>query len=441
MSAKSSLTEGGNAARDPLREGDHGLGIPRSRMEGARVLDEEDNADRGRTRDDEFQRQSEERPRQLDTTGETFRLSKGGNLTRDLLREGDHGLGIPQSRAEGARVLSEEEIAEDQRLRDEELQRQFEERLEQLDTAGDSFRLPASILRATTWIGLTVASVLGLLLVGQGTALIGDIKTLPAPFDWIAGVSAAIFAAMLGWLILRLGVALFRLHRRPTIKLRGLQALEQRKRWQHLVSERFDEGKRELGKYLEEYEVDDDARKRLGVLGLSEDDCRKLEEARQSLLDSDVPISTDDWLSEYQRRFQKILDNTANRRVRDYMLNVGLGTAVFRMAVIDQAIVLYSSMALVKDLMFIYGLRPEFGQAAVILARSIRNTYLAGLLQEVSEEGITETLVEITPDMLGKLSEKITGGVLEGGINALLIRRLGQQTIQLLQPVHPTERS
>ena len=66
-------------------------------------------------------------------------------------------------------------------------------------------------------------------------------------------------------------------------------------------------------------------------------------------------------------------------------LEVGLGTAVARVAAIDQAIVLYSSMALVKDLMAIYGLRPELGQATVILARSIRNTYLAGLLQEVSE--------------------------------------------------------
>lgn len=358
-------------------------------------------------------------------------------MTRDSFREGDHGLGYRRSPVEDARTLSAEENAEDQRRREEEDLRQFEEWLGQHDTAGDSFRLPASILRATTWIGLTVASVLGLLLVGQGAALIGDIRTLPAPFDWIAGVSAAIFAVMLGWLILRLGVALHRLRRSPVIKLQGLQALKKRKRWQHLVSERFDEGKRELGKYLEEYEVDDDARKRLGVLGLSEDDCRELKEARQSLLDSDVSISAGDWLSKYQSRFQQILDNTAKRRVAYYTRNIWLGTAVSPMAVIDQAIVLYSSMALVKDLMFIYGLRPEFGQAAVILVRSIRNTYLAGLLQEVS----VETLKESAPDILGKFAEKIIGGMLEGGTNALLIWRLGQQTIQLLQPVHPTERS
>lgn len=365
-----------------------------------------------------------------------------GDSTRDSLREGDHGLGIPQSRVEGARTLSEEEIAEDQRRRnEEELQRQFEEWHRQLDTAGDSFRLPASIHRATTWIGWTVASVLGLLLVVQGAALIGDIKTLPAPFDWIAGVSATFFAAMLGWLILRLGVALFRLRRSPAIRLRGLQALEQRKRWRLLASERLDEGKHELGKYLKEYEVDGDTRRRLGVLGMSEDDFSELKEARRSLLESDVPISAADWLVKYRSKFQRVLDDTAKRRVRYYVRNVVLGTAVARVAVIDQAIVLYSSTALVKDLMSIYGLRPEFSQAAVILARSIRNTYLAGLLQEVSEEGATAMLAEIAPEMLGKLGGKITGGVIEGTANALLIRRLGQQTIQLLQPVHPTEPS
>ena len=273
MSVESSPTEGGNLARNSFREGDHGLGIPQSRVEGARVLSEEEIAEDQREdqhrRDEERQRQSEERSLQLDTAKETFRSSKGGNLTREPLHEGDHGLGIPQSRVEGARVLSEEEIAEDQqedqRRRNEE--RQFEERRRQRDAAGDSFRLPKSIIRVATWIGWTVASVLGLLLVGQGVALVGDIKSLPAPYDWIAGVSATFFAAMLGWLILRLGVALFRLRLSPAIKLRGLQALEQRKRWRHLVSQRHDAVKRELGKYLDEYKVDGDAGKRLSVPG------------------------------------------------------------------------------------------------------------------------------------------------------------------------------
>ena len=366
--------------------------------------------------------------------------TRNDNLTKDSLREGDHRLGIPQSQVKGARALSAEEIDERKRQRDEDLQRKFEERLRQLDTAGDSFRLPASILRVATWIGLTVASVLGLLLVGQGAALIGDIKTLPPPFDWIAGVSATFFAAMLGWLILRLGIALLRLRRSPVIRLRVLQALEQRKRWQHLVNERLDKGKRELEKYLKEYEIDGDTQRQLGVLGMSEDDFKKLKEVRRSLLGSDVPISAGDWLVKYRDRFQPILDDAAKRRVKFYAKQVALRTAAIPMAAIDQAIVLYSSTALVKDLMVIYGLRPEFGQATVILASSIRNTYLAGLLQEVSEEQAASILEEIAPEMATKFVGVIAGGVAAGGANGVLIWRLGQQTIQQLQPVHPTER-
>ena len=441
MSAKSLPPGDDNLSRDSLREGDHGLGIPRSRIEGARVLNEEDSTDRDRKPDVGLPRQSEERPRQLDAASETFPLSNGGGVTRDSLREGDRGLGIPQSRVEGTRTLSEEDIAEDLRRHDAELQHQFEVRLRQIDTAKDSFRLPAGLLRITTWIGLTIASVLGLLLVGQGAALISDIKNMPTPLDWIAGVSATLFATLLGFLILKLGIALFRLHRIPATRLRGLRKLRvlaQQKRWNKFASRHFSQIKDDLKQYLYGYEFDDNTSRRLGELGLSDEDCGKLKEARHFLLNQGARFPGDDWLLEYQRRFQRILDDTARRRVNHYAFKVAAGTAVARVAVFDQAIVLYSSVALVKDLMLIYGLRPEFSQVTVILASSIRNTYLAGPMQDISEDGIVAMLEEIVPDLsVNKLGEKIGASVVEALMNRALILRLGQQTIQLLQPVHP----
>ena len=48
-------------------------------------------------------------------------------------------------------------------------------------------------------------SVLGLLLIGLVAALFDDIKILPAPFNWIVGVSVICFAAVIiVWLILRI---------------------------------------------------------------------------------------------------------------------------------------------------------------------------------------------------------------------------------------------
>ena len=90
------------------------------------------------------------------------------NNPEQPLREGDDGLGIPQSRIEGARALTDTEIKEYEHRQDEELRHEFERKLEELGTGSTSFNLPAGVLRVITWIGWGVASVLGLFLVAQG---------------------------------------------------------------------------------------------------------------------------------------------------------------------------------------------------------------------------------------------------------------------------------
>lgn len=366
---------------------------------------------------------------------------------QEPLREGDSGLGIPRSRVEGARPLSDEENTEIERRRDQELRRELEEKLEQLGlepfgSAGESFHLPAGVVHVIMWIGLVVTTVLGLVLVGQGAALYGDIRTLPTPFDWIAGLTAVFFAVILVWLMLKLGMMLRRLHRSPTVNLRSIEALNQRQRWQSLAVEHTNEARRELTNYLTEYEVDGDARRRLRGLGFTEGQCEDLAKARQSLLDDDEPISAIDWLGRFRGRFQRILDKAAEKRTTKYASNVGWSTAATPFAVIDKAIVLYSCMALIKELMSIYGLRPTFGQTTTILARSILQTYLSGELQEVSERGtdtVWDEIAEKGSEMIGTTVGDLAGQILpklaEGGINGVLIWRLGKRAISLLQPV------
>ena len=91
------------------------------------------------------------------------------------LREGDHGLGIPRSAPVGARVLSRDEAREHHERQTDELRREFEQKLRQLDPAA-SFTWPAGVRRFLTWTVLAVASLLGLIVVGQGAALIRDIE-------------------------------------------------------------------------------------------------------------------------------------------------------------------------------------------------------------------------------------------------------------------------
>ena len=68
-------------------------------------------------------------------------------------------------------------------------------------------------------------------------------------------------------------------------------------------------------------------------------------------------------------------------------MEVDIGTAASRFPLLDQAIVLYACMALLRELVMLYGLRRTAVQAALLLARSVVTTYLTGVLQDVSDGG------------------------------------------------------
>lgn len=361
------------------------------------------------------------------------------------LREGDDRLGIPRSSVQGARELSDEEINESRRREDEELRQRFEKSLKQLEATGANFELPGGVRRGLLWGGGTLASVLGLILVSQTAGVFSDIRALPTPFDWIMGMLALLFAGILGWLIWQLILALVRLQRNPSVDLHAIQALQERRHMQDLAAEYAEKAESELRDYLEKYSLDDNARRRLVVIGLTEREYEDLAQAKQFLLTSDEPMPPDEWLSAFRLRFQSILDHAAKSRANDYARKVGLGTALAPIAVIDKAIVLYACVALIKDLTFLYGLRPATGQTATILARSILQIYLGGLLQETTE-AVADTLWSETSEYLGEAAKQIPAfipnvgaKITEGTMNGFLISRLGKRTTSFLQPVRPAK--
>ncbi len=477
------------------RQGDHGLGTPRSRMDGARVLSDQEIEETQRLEQEESRQQSDTEPQQFATvkpntttteppepaTGdhrsethpsprdaaavlsvqeiertprlvdeesrqssdtEPRQLAKvdAETTTTDSpeLRQGDHGLGTPRSRMDGARVLSEQEIEEARRVEDEALRRQFEKELQQ----PAAFALPSGIRRALTWSGLALAAVLGLFVVSQFTAAVTSIATLPVPFDWIVGLLAVLFAGILSWMILRLAVALFRLQRSPSVNLRAIQALQERRHMQALVAEHAEQAIHELRNYLENYQLNDEARRRLKGLGLTDGEWDDLVFARRSLLANDESMPADAWLSAFRSQFQSVLDGAAERRVRHYAKHVGLGTALAPLAVLDNAVVLYACVALIKDLTFLYGLRPALGQTATILARSIIQTYLGGLSQQGAaavSDNLQSTLQSEMSGFLASTLSVVATKVTEGAVNGVLLWRLGRRAITFLQPVQPAD--
>ena len=411
------------------RQGNQPLGTPRSRMDDARVLSDQEIEETKH-----LDRDASPQPFEMEPQPPANLNTETTTTDSPELTQNNQPLDTPGSRMDDARVLSDQEIEETRCLEDEALRRQFEKELQ----PPANFALPPGARRAVTLGGCTVVAVLGLFLVFQAAAAVDDIRALPVPFNWIAGGFALLFVGILGWLILKLTLALVRLQRNPSVNLRALQALQERRHMQELAAEHAEQAVRELRIYLENYQLDNDAHRRLRALGLTDDEWDDLRYARRSLLANDEPTPSDQWLSEFRVQFQSILDRRAEERVKQYATRVGVGTALAPKAVIDSAVVLYACVALIKDLTFIYRLRPALGQTATILTRSIAVTYLGGLSQDAGEavaDSLRSEISEYLTQALAVAATKVT----EGAVNGALLWRLGKRAISFLQPVQPTD--
>ena len=333
-----------------------------------------------------------------------------------------------------------------------ERERKDAEALRALESADAGvLRLRAAVVTTLAWGLMAVASIFGLVLVAQGAAAVGAIQALPAPFNWVAGGVAGASAGVLAYLIVRLGLVVARVRRTPSLDLKLLGALAQRRRWQYLAVQRADDARCALRAHLEEYDV------RFVRRYLGEADGARLEDVRRKLIDDSDDRSSVEWLESFGR-FQAVLDGVAARRVRSYAIRVGLGTAASRFAVLDQVIVLSACLALFKELLSLYGLRPGALQTGVLLARAIVTTYLSGVVHDVSEDvaataggaGAGDGLADdgVFKDLVGKLGAgageavgaagvlaPLAGRAAEAAVNGLLVSRLGTSAVRLVQPI------
>ncbi len=364
------------------------------------------------------------------------------------LRSGDRGLGQPNFTPVASRPLSDEELTRYQVEEENRLREEFNRKLETLRGMNEFWAVPDWIRRIVTGALLVGASVLGLLVTVELSRFISTFASLPTPFNWIGAAGAVLFGGILlgvtGWMFWQLA----RLKRSPVIRLEAITALAEREKWRQMAQSRAAEAKEQISAYLKEFPLSVQDQKRLFALGLTAHECEDMVKARERLLENTVPMPPKDWLHAYLSQFQSIQDEAAKRRIRQYALRVGAGTATSPLAAIDQMIILYSSMALIKDLLCLYHVRPAFGQAGLLLARSILNTYLSGLF-----EGLTENAADSVADsvhhMTGEMTEALGGSILrtlgakvtEAGLNGYLIHRLGNSTVRMLRPVEETART
>ena len=363
-------------------------------------------------------------------------------------RRGDRGLGQPNFTPTESRALTDAEVLRHQAEEDRRLREEFARKLESLRGMNEFWPVPDWMRRILSTALLVGASVLGLLVTVELSRFVSTFASLPTPFNWIGAAGAALFGGVLlgvtGWMFWQLA----RLKRSPVIRLEAITVLAEREKWRQLAQSRASEAKDQISSYLKEYPLSNQDRKRLFALGMTDQECGEMAKARDRLLKNATSRSPKDWLHAYVSQFQSIQDEAAKRRIRQYALRAGTGTATSPLVAIDQMIILYSSMALIKDLLFLYHVRPAFGQAGMLLARSVLNTYLSGLFEGLAENA-ADSVADSVHHMTGEMTEALGSGILrtlgakvtEAGLNGYLIYRLGNATVRMLRPVEETART
>jgi uncharacterized membrane protein YcjF (UPF0283 family) len=234
----------------------------------------------------------------------------------------------------------------------------------------------------------------------------------------------------------------FRLQKNQQVYPEALEALSRRRHLQLVAEKKKDEARAFLTNYLNDYPVDNRSKRRLIKLGLKAEEWLNLTAAMEQLKSDAGEIEIELWMDNFKNGFQRVLDSFAKRRIRQYALKIGSGTALSPIAVVDQMIVLYGCTGLIKEMLLIYNLRPAWGQSGVILSRGIIHTYLSGVIGGAAE-GAADAGADAMSDFMGDSFNFLTGTLgravgsktTEATLNGLLIWRLGKSIMKQLQPV------
>jgi uncharacterized membrane protein YcjF (UPF0283 family) len=302
------------------------------------------------------------------------------------------------------------------------------------------FEIPVGFRRFYSMALWLIAAVMGMFLVTEVVRFVSGLKALPLWAQWLSSVCLIIFASIIVFVLFSILISIIKLQKTPQISTKAMKKLSERRCMQEDIQKRSAKSKRELKKYLGSYFLDGKKRNQLRKMGMTEEDLEKLDIGQRYLLES--RLSTEDWIEDFGKKFQAVLDDFANKRVEKHANYVGVGTATVSIAMIDRWIVLYGCMAMIKDLLVIYNLRPAFGQSLLIFSKSIIYIYMSGLVEdaaEVATQSAVDFSQKLTEDGVNVLSGPITkvvgAKVTEFLVNKILLKRLGKRAISLLQPV------
>lgn len=360
-------------------------------------------------------------------------------------RDKDSGLGLPDfeptaQERQRMTTVSKEDV-EMMRREQEDIESEFEKKFQELQQAG--LMIPQFVYSFALWTIVFIGAVLGLFIVNQGITFFVSISALNTPWNIIAATIVIILLALILVVVFKIFKYFIIFRKNTKIDLKALNVLNERGRLRNQAGKKNDEARRLLTTYLKEHPLEDCPPIRLG---LDTKEFANLKKQKQNLLGNKAYIDSAQWLNEFDSSVISLLDTAARRRIRVYVKSVAVGTAASPIKFIDQMIVLYASFNLISEMMRIYNLKPAFGQSATILARSVIHAYLSGLVGEHIESGlesVTQSLESVQAELGMSGSASVGSGLLgaiapkiaEGGLNGLLVWRLGSQARKMLRPL------
>ncbi|MGI9459886.1 MAG: DUF697 domain-containing protein [Pirellulales bacterium] len=290
-----------------------------------------------------------------------------------------------------------------------------------------------------TWVAtsaFTIISAAILLFAFSQTAILAErVAYLPRPFNWFGFTCICIIWIAIIAASSRIVLGLARLRETPGISLSAVSTLNDRltNRENGLKAKKI--YKEKIRDFLANYPTDEKQQRLLQRAG-NEAPVQFLKRCENLLREESGNANA--WLQEVKHQFIDDLDKAAVKIIRSTALEVGCATALSPRGSIDALIVLTQCYRLVNQLCSLYGVRPSGLAACYIFFKIFLATTLAAGADRAAEEvesQITEGLAQSMNMAVAACTAKFGVKAGEGAVNALFVRRIGNQLKASLSPI------
>jgi uncharacterized membrane protein YcjF (UPF0283 family) len=306
------------------------------------------------------------------------------------------------------------------------------------DLAGERTWITDGRIKAMIWI---LSAALMLFVFSQAMSLVGYIKTIPIPFQYIGWGAFGLVLFLLLAGALRLAWIYVRLAASPNVPLSAIRELKKREEMRERAKADLRTASKQIQSFLTAYRIEEPKMQRkLRRLGFAPDEVQNLAEVVTRLRRRDRG-DDEAYLQNVSEQFLARLDEKATTRIKSYAILTGAKTAVFAKGHIDTLIVAANSYLMVADLCELYNVRTSRLGTLRVLGWMVVATFVAANLEDVADSVVDAAKGAFAED-LGPASAGIVAGATaitkrgtEGLINYLLIQRLGRTTVRNLRPI------